>query len=417
MAEISVMPSNDLTLSTQSKVQPNRFILFTDSWLNLQNYIETCLQLPINQGDFEQKYGSFAQKELVTNALTAMKDVRDLSSDFGNPSTLKKRLGENPDYIFTKDPPNEIYAHIVWLASQIQNAASTFTFTFASLKDLIGPSAGTPAERAQNLKDVLIGQGGLVSTADDMKKKTSELLRKLMAFDGKFSAANEHVQRYAGQSSDILAAANKLVGDLTNDIENRLKPASEAAWKAWRDYTIAASVTSVGLFLIGAVMFALAPVTFGATAIAGGVLMAGGVACAAALGSAAKSQRDVYNDLQAEIAQKEEEKKKKVRLVSDLTGFNGQIGLVAPAMKDFKKNLETIESIWLDIGGKLAYICTTYTVEQLSDLPWVTQAFKITDATNKWKNIQVTTQEFTQTSLVSYDFGRWGDRIPEPAAA
>lgn len=68
----------------------------------------------------------------------------------------------------------------MWLAIQIQNSASTFQMTFGSPSDVLSPGAGTPEERAANLKLILTGPGGLASTADDMRGKTNELMTKLI---------------------------------------------------------------------------------------------------------------------------------------------------------------------------------------------------------------------------------------------
>lgn len=405
---ISIAPSNSLTLKTERKDGSNRFLLFTDSWLHLQSYITACLQLPINKGNFVAKYGDFADKKMVEDTLTAMTHLVDLTSTFGNPAILKRRISENPNYVFTPEPPSEIYGHIVWLAMQIQNAASTFNYTFASLKDLLDPSAGTPQVRAQNLKDVLVGRAGLVSTAGDMRKKTEDLLRKLTAFDAKIAAANDQMMHYLAGELGILADAEKLVGKYKADMDTYEASARES-YALWKRYTIAASVASVTLFVIGAVITAF---SFFTTLPVGEFLMLGGVAAATGLGIAAKKARDTYDEAVRQKNHAEAEQKKKLDLVNDLKGLNGQIGEVAPALADFATNLGTIEGVWLDIGGRLAHIATTYSVEQLSDLPWVTQAFKIADATHKWRDIQVTAQEFTQTSLVSYHVLKFGDPLP-----
>ncbi len=411
MAEPTLAPSADLTQKSESKDRPNRFILFSNSWLDLQNYIQTCLQLPISVNDFEKNYGTFSQKSLMDGAVDAMRKLQNLTGDFGNPTILKKRIAMDSNYLFTPTPPSEIYSHIVWLAMQIQNVAGTFNYTFDNLKDAIGPNAGTKEERAQNLKEILIGRGGLVYQAEDMKKMTSALISKLATFEGKIADANEQMVTYTSQESAILEVANRLIGEFTDKIENELKPASNAAWKAWRDYTIAAVTVSVGLAVIGCLLVVLAPVTFGTTGIAGMALTAGGVVAAGVLGAAAAKQRTLYNSLLDQIAGAESEKQKKVALKNDLTGLNGQIMVVGKGLSDFKNNLNIIEGIWVDIGGKLQYICSNYTVDQLSDYPWVKQAFKIGDAQNKWKELSTTTQEFTQNSLVDYKIGKFGDRL------
>jgi hypothetical protein len=134
-----------------------------------------------------------------------MKNVRALTGEFGDPTTVKQQIAATGGkYLLSKDPPNEIYAHIIWLAMQIQGAASTFNHTFGSVKEVLSPSVGTKEERAGYLKDMLIGKGGLVSTAEEMKKKTAALLSKLATFDGKITEANNRVITFTGQQSVIL---------------------------------------------------------------------------------------------------------------------------------------------------------------------------------------------------------------------
>ena len=41
---------------------PNRFILFGSQWLKLQSFVGQALELPINKGDWEEKYGAFSEK-------------------------------------------------------------------------------------------------------------------------------------------------------------------------------------------------------------------------------------------------------------------------------------------------------------------------------------------------------------------
>jgi hypothetical protein len=337
-----------------SKVPPNRFILFGDEWLVLQTYVQQGLLLPINQGDWNTKYGSFSDQKLVTDTLEAMKRVHDLSAVFGNPSELKKKISTNPSYMFTPEPPTEIYAHIIWLAIQIQNAASTYNYTLANLQPLL--AVGTKQEKAENLKMILVGPGGLVSTAEDMQKKTAALLKKLADFDGKISAANEQIQKYSGQSSEILKKANQLVGKLGEDIK-RLNVEADVAYQKWRDYTIAACVTGVVVGIFGNILFP------GLAALVGGGVAIG-------LGIAAANERATYEALRSEIAKQEEEKKKKTNLIADLSGFNTNIGQISPALVKFKTSLDIIQGVWLDIGGSLSYIATNYGVDELSNYAW-----------------------------------------------
>ena len=107
--QISLLPSDTLSKPSDNQKRPNRFILFNDSWMNLQNYITTCLALPINQGDFGAKYGDFADLHQLQQVVAAMKKVQALTTVFGNPKTIKEQKDTN--YLLKEEPPSEIYAH------------------------------------------------------------------------------------------------------------------------------------------------------------------------------------------------------------------------------------------------------------------------------------------------------------------
>jgi len=397
-----LVPSNTLTIvngasPTGQPTPPNRFILFGSQWLKLQTYVSQALQLPINLGDFKEKYGDFASADIqgkIEGCIKACKTVNGLAGTFGDPTALKAQIQRNPAYLQSVTPPTEIYGHVVWLANQIQNAAGTFQMTFGSLSDILAPSAGTPQQRADNLKMILTGQGGLASTAEDMRTKTNALMTKLLDFDSKISAANQEIQVYSGSSSSLLADVNQIIGKLKSDIEET-QASADNAYKKWRDYTIAAVTTSVGVMILSA-----------------GLLWPLAVGLAAGLGTAAALAKAQYNALMDEVHALDADRQKKTRLVTDLTGFNSSIATIAPALGEFKDSLQTIEGVWNDVGMNLAYIVNNYSVDQLSDLSWVMQTMKILDAQKKWGDIAATTQQFAQNSLVSYDFSTsYGSKI------
>jgi hypothetical protein len=397
-----LVPSNTLTIvngasPTGQPTPPNRFILFGSQWLKLQTYVSQALQLPINLGDFREKYGDFDSPDIkgkIEGCINACKSVKGLAGQFGDPSVLKTKIQRDPAYMQSVAPPDEIYGHVVWLANQIQNSASTFQYTFGALSDVLSPSAGTPEQRAASLKLILTGQGGLTSTADDMRTKTNALMKKLLDFDTKISAANQEIQIYAGSSSSLLADVNQIIGKLREDID-KTQSAADEAYKKWRDYTISAVTTSVGIMVLS--MGLLWPVAVG---------------LGAGLGTAAALSRAQYNTLMDKVHSLGTDMQKKTRLVTDLTGFNSSIATVAPALGEFKSSLETVEGVWNDIGMNLAYIVNTYSVNQLSDLSWVMQTMKILDAQKKWGDIATTSQQFSQNSLVSYDFSTtYGQKI------
>lgn len=400
LAPVNTMskPAGPAVSGTPSDAPPSAFLLFGDQWLTIQNYIAQALQLPLTQGDFEAKYGTFTKKTMVDDCLKAMVDVRNLSGEFGNPMIIKGLIQKDPGYLNAKTPPSEIYGHIVWLSTQIQNQANTFDFTLGSLNQIIGPSAGgTKAEQAANLKEILMGAGGLTSTADIAKNQVQDLVKKMLDFETKFDSANAQLQHYSGSSSEILAAANQAIGTLTTLIAE-LQDKADKANAEWIALTVSAVAAAVGAIVMGIFTF--------------GIGFAIGAAASIGLGIAAALAKKKYNGLMDQIGNQKEEQARKSRLVTDLTGFNSQISKLAPVMGSFKSSLGEIESVWTGVGGNLAYIVNNFSDDQLSDLSFMMQKLKVVDAQNKWRDIAGVTQQFSSKSLVSYDFSTtWGQKI------
>jgi hypothetical protein len=412
MSNLTVMPTRQLT-STTLRADTNRFVLFSNSWINLQSYVQAGLLLPITKGNFVEKYGEFSSQQLITNTVQAMKKVQNLSESFGNPTLIKKKILESRSYLTSKTAPTEIYGHIVWLAMQMQAAAGRYQNTLKNVERFI--STGTKEERANNLKDILIGRGGLITVASDMQTKTDDLLEKLLKFDGHITDANTQLVTYTRQGSDLIKEAEKISAKFQEKIDKELKPAAKTAWDRYIGFTVGAATAPVAIFFVGMLAAILAPVTFGTSLVFAGAAMAGSAGAAIALAVAAGEQNKIYNNLQAEIKASEKEIQKKALLTTDLGSFNSQAAIIGTGLSDFKGDLQKISGMWLDVQGNLAYICNNYTVDQLADLSWVNQAMQLEDAGEKWNDIKVTAQEFTQNSLIDFQIGEFGDPLPIPA--
>ena len=105
MPSTSVAPKSTLTASGSDK----RFTLFTDNWLDVQSYISSALTLPIALGDFTTKYGDFptGDQQLITGCIDAMKNVNGLSASFGDPTLIKAKIANDPNYLGGTTAPDE----------------------------------------------------------------------------------------------------------------------------------------------------------------------------------------------------------------------------------------------------------------------------------------------------------------------
>jgi len=88
--EPSIEPAPGLTIPADpNSGQKSQFALFSDSWLELQGYIGSAIQLPIVEGDFEQKYGTLGASTTIKDCIAAMKGVQEASTEFGDPKSLR----------------------------------------------------------------------------------------------------------------------------------------------------------------------------------------------------------------------------------------------------------------------------------------------------------------------------------------
>lgn len=396
----TLVPMSGLVLNDPAPGTPPLFVLFTQDWLDLQSFIATAVQLPVTQGDFEGKYGTFVDEQEVKNCIAAMQAIQALSTDFGDPTTLIAKLAQNPAILQTEIAPTEIYTHIVWFATKLYQAATTFNQTYAAFMDMLNPkNCGTPAECGVILAQVLTGPGGLQSTAVDMVDKCNDLVKALAGFNQKLKPSTDELASYTSSSSKFYDDVTKAITQDISDVAT-YQEAADTAYKEWKDYTIAACTTSVGLVVLtGGMAWPLA-------AVAAGVL-----------GDKAKKARDAYNDACDQVHQAEADEQKKIQLKVDLDGFNKALGPVNEAAEGFMNTLQQVTGVWTNVGTQLDYIATNFTPEQLGSLSFVIQALKLHNATSDWQIIGQAAQQFTANSLVTYHLHDFGTPIPAAEAA
>ncbi|MBA2238218.1 MAG: alpha-xenorhabdolysin family binary toxin subunit A [Lysobacter sp.] len=395
-------PPTGLVLDNPSAApgSPPLFVLFTSDWLDLQSFIATAVQLPVTQGDFESKYGTFQDEQQVKDVVTAMKAIQALSQDFGDPTALIAQLAQNPAILQTDTAPAQVYTHIVWFATKLFQAAQTFNQTFATFMDMLNPkNCGSPAECGAILTQVLTGPGGLQSTAADMVTKCNDLVAALAAFNLALKPSTDELASYTSSSGQFYIDVQSAITQDISDVAT-YQQAADDAYSQWKDYTIAAVTTSVGLMVLtGGAAWPFA-------AIAAGVL-----------GDKATKARDAYNAACDQVHAAEGDEAKKIQLKVDLDSFNKSLTPVNTAATNFMTTLQQVTGIWMNISSQLDFIVKNFTPEQLGNLPFVIQALKLHNATSDWQIIGQAAQQFTANSLVTYHLVSFGTPIPAQQAA
>jgi hypothetical protein len=402
--EPSITPPPGLVVpSDPNSGQKTQFALFSDSWIELQGYVGSAIELPITKGDFEAKYGAVDGSKTVLGCIDAMKGVQAASAEFGDPKALRAAVIKNPGLLSTPNAPTEIYTHTVWLGQRVHQTAQTIASGYQTVLD--GLTGLPPAEQVANLKAYLFDQSlGPVPLSEKMSKEVGMLVQKLGRFEQKMNEYNEKLRAYTGQSSQMMIDVSSTIGSLTQKIAD-LEVSRDAAYKAWRDFTIAAVTTSIGCMLIGGL---LAPFTGGLSLLVGGVAA---IATGVGLGVKAAQCRAEYNSYCEMIQDQGVELKKKQRLRSDLGDFNTQVMRVAPAMSKFLKNLQTVEGVWVQMNADMIAISQNVNEGNIGTLPFLVKA-KSNLAVDSWKSIDASAKQFTAESLVDYTSLAFGDAMP-----
>lgn len=381
--------------NAQTDPPPPLFCLFTDDWLRLQTFIVQTLQLPITTGDFEAKYGTFTDEAQVTNVVSAMQAIQGLSTSFGDPTALVAQLASDPTILQGDTPPAALYTHIVWYATKLNQAANTFNQTLGAFMEMLNPAnCGDPASCLSVLQQLLTGQGGLQSTAQDQVTKANALVQALSTFNGQLKPSIDTMDAFTAQSSTFYQDVQTAITTDISDVA-AYQQAADDAYNSWRSFTIAAVTTSVGLLIVTGGM------AFPVSAVLGGVL-----------GSEAQKARDAYNAALAQVAAAEAEEQKKILLKGDLDAFDKQMSPTDQAADNFLKTLQQVLGIWSGISNNLAFISQTFTVANLQNLSSAMEALKLHEATTDWQNIAAASQAYTQNSLVSYHIQPFGAPLP-----
>lgn len=116
-------------------------------------------------------------------------------------------------------------------------------------------------------------------------------------------------------------------------------------------------------------------------------------------GEATKFYTDVVNDIK--VDKDEDDKQKKLQLLTDLTSLNTEMAAVNNAAQNYANELAKVEGIWLIIGDDLGCV-----VNQLPgnfyDLHAWAEAVKLEDAIGDWETIAAAASSYTENSLVPY---------------
>ena len=137
-----------------------------------------------------------AVQKLSHNPLPLSEFKQAYDVDFGSASEVTSLIAGNPDYLVGSREPVDILSQFVRLVIHSFNAGDVVAMTLDALGS--GP-AGESSTDPNAAKDMLVGQGGLAQTADDLSKEYSAFVDRLEGITNQRKGAFDDF-REAGQA-------------------------------------------------------------------------------------------------------------------------------------------------------------------------------------------------------------------------
>jgi hypothetical protein len=252
-------------------------------------------------------------------------------------------LANTPDYLFQANPPADIYAQLVWVASRAESAAQAFGSTFPLVESLLSPAMPV-AQRAASLRRVLSGPGGLAATAALVAGQVQGVRGSLAPLTPQFNAALQTFHQ-----TQVINQANVAIGELESSVTRLGTQAAEAREKA-------------GSWL-----------------------------------GKAKAEKELA-ELEQQIAAKNEELKRKQMLVDDTDALFTAGNRVVPALASIDEKLRILAKVFTDASDRLTTASQISSTDQLSDYKWLAGALDFPAAWQRWNGIQKQAQAFVQSA-------------------
>lgn len=372
------------------KSPPNKLILLSENWVQLQTAVTSGLKLPISTNDFNAVYGDFSGQSDIEGCVEAMRSVQAASVEFGNPQTTRAALIADPDALNARTPETlSLYEHIVWLAERTRRRAVEYETWFGtSLPKILDKN------KDEAISDIVAiinrPEKGLMATAETAKAEINTLVAGLLKFEQKMGEYQEAMVKYTSASSGFRADLDRTLGEYAKTIKD-LEEKRDAANKAWQDWIAASVGIAIGAAIVG---LALAVPTMGLSVVGAGA----GITAAAIHTASFKAK---YNAYVKQIAEQRAEQRKKNQLRTDLGGLDTSMTDILPAIGNVVTNLQTIGSAWHGMTQKLGNVEAQ--LRAVAGEDWlVFVETKLQVAATEWASIGKASEEFGARSLVDY---------------
>ena len=221
------------------------------------------------------------------------------------------------------------------------------------------------------------------------------------------------MRTYTARSSKTRVALDKEIGELQATIAS-LEQNRDDAYRKWLNLTIAACAVPAAIGVIGIVLMVILAVETGGASFAVGSAITGGLAtvAAGALGAAAGVARTRYDDLIAQVDQKNDFMQKRVCYRTDLGALDGLMNFSLPASGGVITQLGTVRDAWAGAKRELVARVNDLSAANLADSPWM-NAGQMAAASADWTRLDDAIKAFMRGSFIDAVLLDFGDPLPQ----
>lgn len=314
------------------------------AWQDLDVFFSKTACAPASAAAFSEKFGTFEDASGVLDFVANATIANQTAQTLGSAASLKQQLVSNPGLLQSGTAPSEIYAQVVWCASQVQNVATSFETTLGALALLLNPGNGSVEERAEQVKQILVGN--LVPDAVGLKVFTMEFQQQITPLQAKLREVNEALNK-----SNLLNLANQEIGYL----EAKLSKLNEKVAQAKK------------------------------------------AADSALIGKEEKQKH--YQELQAQANAMAAQIAAKRLFVSQMDNLFLATTTATVALLTVGNQIEKIGKIFADARSFLMSLCTSASAAQLADYQWLSGAMELPKGIANWAILANEAQKYTQLAL------------------
>ncbi|WP_046469269.1 hypothetical protein [Allosalinactinospora lopnorensis] len=325
---------------------PASFTGVRTCWDTITAWFAQVSEIPHHTEEFTHRYGAFDEAAEITAFTSALSSVRQVAARMSGPADLKNHIVHDGNYLLGKRSPKETFGALVWFAGQVGSAAGAMLDTLDHLPALVDGT--TPAERITQVREILVGQGGLTATAAKITGEGPALRAQVQQ-----DRADLFAQVQALESTKLINEANQTIGELTavnRDLQQRL-----------------------------------------ASGKGGGLL------------PQKKLTPAEKQEITSKISHNQEIIQHKQRFTADLRDFFIAADRVVPALLEVERRVREIEHAFNSVSATFGMVTELGPDSMLADPAKVRTAIGYPEWPKRWQALKANAEQFVQASMATSD--------------